>query len=320
MSRNLSAHFEVEGWVKLVIHTVDESGAIVDSRDATDWFPNLITDQGLDRMGTATFKGACQVGTGSTAPAFTDTSLTTFLAGVGSFVSESSSYTAGPPPYVTQTTMYRFGTGVAAGNLTEVGFGWGSSGATLYSHALIVDGSGNPTSITVLPTEILEVYYQHRMYPPTSDVTGVINISGVNYNYTLRAATISTRMSTGSNGPGWGAYGSGPAAGFNTYSINSPVNSSVYAGALGAITGFPAGSSQSGATTVNTIPYVPGSLSLTATMVISISNGNIVGGFRCMTISTRWSVFQVEFVPNVPKTNAFQFSITATMTWNRRSI
>src|SRR5690348_10025514 len=168
----------------------------------TGFFENLITNQGLNQMGNSPYTGSfglkyinthSSVGTGTTPPTFADTQLTSFLAQwptttTGYEGSSSSSYTAGPPPYWSQIWKYTYATGTAAGNLSEVGVGVFISGDTqprLFSHALILDGGGSPTTITVLSTEVLVLTYELRVYPDTTDnpysffLNGTISESGI---------------------------------------------------------------------------------------------------------------------------------------------
>ncbi|WP_251258216.1 hypothetical protein, partial [Enterobacter hormaechei] len=141
---------------------------------------------GLDLLGTTddtyvyTF---CRVGSGNTAPAVTDTVLVSQVASsstqqaINNGVDRSGAFYA----WVRRTT--RFTTGTAAGTLAEVGVSPTTSGP-LFSRALILDSGGNPTTITVLPDETLDVTYELRLYPTLTDATGTVDIAGVTYNWT----------------------------------------------------------------------------------------------------------------------------------------
>jgi hypothetical protein len=61
---------------------------------------------------------------------------------------------------------WRFGEGIAAGNIAEVGLGWGN--ATLWNRARIKDAQGKPTVITVFADEYLDVVSEIRVYPAQS--------------------------------------------------------------------------------------------------------------------------------------------------------
>ena len=72
-----------EGWYTLHAHKVNSEGVIVSSRRLAGPFKNIITDQGLDRMGANNgWMGSCQVGSGNNTPTASDTSLQTYVAGV----------------------------------------------------------------------------------------------------------------------------------------------------------------------------------------------------------------------------------------------
>ena len=77
------------------------------------------------------------------------------------------------PYYRWAKVTWRFGQGVAAGNISEVGLGWGNS--NLWNRALIKDANGNPTTITVLSDEYLDVVSEIRDYPTLSS-SGSFNL------------------------------------------------------------------------------------------------------------------------------------------------
>lgn len=157
-------------------------------------FDNLILDAGLNRLGTGGVANCCQVGTGTSAPAVTDTTLQAYLVGTSTIQADSAqSYVAGPPAYVTMSRTFRFGTGVAAGNLTEVGVGWATASGSLFSRARIVDGGGSPTTISVLSDETLDVVYTLRAYVP-ADATGSVTLAGTSYGYTMRWAGVGSTI------------------------------------------------------------------------------------------------------------------------------
>lgn len=296
---------EVCGYFTLDAHKVID-GEIVSSRRLAGPFPNIITDQGLDRMGGNTgWMGSCQVGSGNATPTAADTSLQTWVAGVSSIQSSNTSVQVSVSPYyVSRVNVYRFGTGVAAGNLSEVGVGWGSSGSVLYSRALIVDGSGTPTTITVLSDEVLDVTYEWRTYPPLVDVTGTVD----GYDYTLRAANIN-QYKTGV-GPGWGSVSDrGSAASFSSFGNDS------YNGAIGAITTGPSGTG-TGASTSN-LSYTPGTLVRGGQLSWGLGSTNSVKSIR---FSMGCGMYQIGFSPTIPKNGTNNLIIVVEHSWARRTI
>lgn len=268
----------------------------------TDWFSNLILDSGLERWGTNGIIDRCAIGTGTTAPAVTNTQLQAFSASTTVQQSDTWSAEASPPHRQSRVRVYRFNAGTLNGNYTEVGVGW--SDTTMFSRALIQTSGGVPTSITVLSDEVLDVYYRLRTNPPLTDVTGIINIGGVNYNYTLRASNVT---SSGS----WDV----PFA--QRFYFGGNGIASAYDGPIGLITSSPSGSS-SFSSSVSTAPYVSGSLQNLITMTWGLDQGNFVSGIRAIsTPSSAGAMFQVEFSPAIPKDNTKVFSITLGCSWAR---
>src|SRR5574337_29456 len=210
---DISLDFKLKARYKMEAHKVDSDGNIISTRVAADWFDNLITNIGLEGIGAHTTGYNCLycvVGTGNTTPTFADTNLAAYKA-VSNTANPQSLWTAvgqttTSPYYVILTNKQRFNAGTATGNLSEVGMTTQATSSTtaatdkLFSRALILDASGNPTTITILPDEILDVTYQIYLYLPNggADITGSFNqtIDGVvtPFSYTLRAANV---------GPAW---------------------------------------------------------------------------------------------------------------------
>jgi hypothetical protein len=181
----------------------------------TGWFKNIITDRGLVEWYSLPHAGSfddtgdiasnCCVGTGNTTPLTTDVQLAAFRAavssstggGTGGYPGKSSAgYVAaagGDPAYWYARYNYQFGTGAAAGNLTEVGTypGGASASSDLFSRALILDDAGNPTAITVLSDEILTVTWELRWYLDVTDHAFSFNLNGspITGTYRLWQAT-----------------------------------------------------------------------------------------------------------------------------------
>jgi len=193
MSNNiLNAHECYEGWYKMEVFRVDAEGVEIPGsrRIAADWFPNLITDAGLDLFGTLSGASSivfafCRVGSGNTAPAFSNTALVSQVAFSNTQQANADGVNRSGTFYGWRRRTLRFAAGVATGTLAEVGVSATQTGA-LFSRALILDGGGAPTTITVLSDEVLDVTYELRCYPTLADATGTVNISGTNYNWTAR--------------------------------------------------------------------------------------------------------------------------------------
>lgn len=273
------------------------------------WFNNLITDAGLNRIGTGPIGGYCHVGTGTAAPAVTDTALAAKLAHTTSAISGVTSGSATMPYYGSRVQVFRFGVGVASGNLSEVGVGY--SATALFSRTLIKDSSGNPTTITVLPSEYLDVTYELRMYAPVADVPFSVVISGVTYTGVVRAADATTF--SGSTDPWYGGYlfGSGASLG--------AVQSRAYNGAIGAANTVPSGAvSFLGSPSNNA--YSNNSLQLTGTVTAALGAGNLAGGISALVIYTTLGAFQMSFSPAIPKDATKVLSVGITLSWARKVI
>lgn len=273
-------------------------------------FDNLITNGGLDRLGSASTSAVIsyvQVGTGSTAPANTDSALANWSAGTNRNFTSSYSY-GGNPTYHTEVTYtWQFNQGVAAGNLSEIGVGWASSGS-LFSRALIVDGSNNPTTITVQAIEFLTVTYKLRMYPPTADVTGTITLDSVNYDYIIRPSQ--------AGGNSWQQHGHSGYAGGSNYA-------NTYTGDIGTMSGYPSGTG-SGGVGPTVASYSAGSHKRTLTVVAGINSWNLAGGIRSLLLSIVSSAgfsqmtWQCQFNPKIPKDNTKELSLTFDVSWARK--
>lgn len=303
------------GWYKIEAGKRDASGKEISRRVVADWFPNLITNQGLDRMGNNNdYLTWCQVGSGDNAPANGDTSLETFVAATSDTQSDLQATSGGTPYYVARTIVKRFGEGVAAGNLSEVGMAWGSGAGVLFSRALILDGLGSPTTITILSDEFLDVTYQLRIYPPEADVTGTISISGIDYDYTLRACLVeSIKGSLSPEAAGWMA----PTVLAGITSGNATLT---YTGGIGPVTGEPSSAivGTPSPSSVSNSAYGSSNLYRDCSTVWSLNNGN--GNIRSIRLNLNWATYQIEFDPVIPKTNIKILTLNWRQTWARRTI
>lgn len=278
-------------------------------RVLADWFPNLITTNGANLLGNSSPLTTCCVGSGNTAPALTDTALQSLVASTTALgPAGSTSGAAGSPPYFgSRTIQYNFPVGTATGNLSEVGVGL--TATNLFSRALILDGGGSPTTITVLSTEALYVTYQLNQYAPTADVTGNVTIGGVVYAYTLRAATAATASQ-------W-AYANGDAGGVTPG--NGSISALVSNGAISAVTGQVTGSA-SGSSSQTNPGYSVGSFTLSGTYTWNLTSGNVAGGvtaaqFGFGTGSGSRGWFQIGFGTAIPKDGSHILTLTFSTTW-----
>lgn len=267
-------------------------------------FKNVITDIGLNRIGAnGDWLNNCQVGTGSNAATTSDTQLQSFVASTSSLNVNTETAQASSPYYSQRLRTFRFGLGAAAGNLSEVGVGWAATNtAALFSRARILDGSGNPTTITVLSDEYLDVTYVCRKYPSTTDTTGTVVIAGTTYDYTVRAAyvtNISYQKIPESAGSSNVAYGESVGAG---------------SGTITAIT--------TGPSTTTIAPsyaaYVNNSYQRDCTATWGLTQANYAGGIQSFINLGPFSAYQVGVSPAIPKTASQTLSVTLRISWARR--
>lgn len=306
----------LSGRYKLVAHKADGTSRVV-----ADWFDNLILNAGLERLGTGGVVGTCVVGSDSTPPAVGQSSL---FALVASTTTQQLLVTGTAPDnsYAFYRKTFRFAIGVAAGNLSEVGVGW--TNTDLFSRALIRDDLGDPTTITILADEVLDVIYEVRLYVPTSDQTFVVNIAGVDYTFTLRPGMVS-----GSGGPYYSGHWHNDLRTFleDGHVLTGPsVTGKVFfaygnGATMNAVTG-----SLSGSVLTNELSaslkteflsaYVPGSYERGMRMTFDLNDGNAAfGGFMLYTMT---GTYQCVVSPNIPKDNTKILKIDFTVSWARK--
>jgi hypothetical protein len=277
-------------------------------RVLADWFPNLVTDVGLNRIGSGAYFSACHVGTDNTAPLVSDTILGGFVAGSSTIQASNYGAQSTAPYYGWATVTYRFAEGAATGNLSEVGTASArtNGGATvLFSRALILDELGDPTTVTVLSDEVLDVSYEIRLYPDLVDKTGTITITGSgDHTYVARPASVTS-------GSSWG-YVLNRTASFTLFETAI----SVYNGAIGAYTSSPSGTGYHNAPVGNSA-YVANSLEKQGYVSFGLNAGNLVGGIKSAYYRTSLGAFQVEFTPNIPKDATKTLVITFKINWTR---
>jgi hypothetical protein len=274
----------------------------------TGWFHNLITDAGLNYLGSATSSNAlsyCHVGSGSAAPDELDTSLATFIASHSSGSSVATAQ-ASSPYYGKRTITYTFSTGQAAGNISEVGIANSASssdvGFAMWSRALVLDGDGDPTTITVLSDEQLVVTYELRYYPPTSDVTATVSINGDSYDITIRAANV-TNVGYWAN-----VIGGGSAS---TSTLNR-----IYDGAISAVTALPSGTSSEAATRT-TNSYSNNSFQRSWTLVWG---PGLTMDVTAMAWTTGIGCYQIGFSPAIPLANTQTLTLSTRVSWSRKDL
>jgi len=311
---------KLAGEYRLVASTDPEGKEV--TKD-TGWFGNLITDAGVERIGLVNLNGqhdvrdsilrAVRVGSGSTTPTFTDTSLDLEIASISLdgngygppyISSDGSNYTDG---YMHMTVVRQFGEGAAAGNLSEIGLG---DADNLFSRALILDEFGSPTTITVLANEYLTVYYTLRVYIPQTDVVisaHPILIDGVStpHDITIRpnnANSYDDRLSSGSAGSDWS---------FSNTANDEP-RGKVSSGGLVAPTSDRAGTASSSYANQS---YVLNSLEKYVDFVWDVNTANF--SVSTFVITGGLGSFQFNVDPALAKDNTKEIRATFGFSWAR---
>lgn len=255
----------------------------------------------------------CQVGSGSTAPAVGDTSLVSRISGASNLISSSLSDQSSAPYYVARTRTYRFLAGVAAGNLAEVGVGWLSTGG-LFSRALILDGLGNPTTITVLSDELLDVTYQFRQYAPSVDWAGNITLRSISHDVVSRALAVNVAAASAGE-LGWSILGGGASAGQSSLSITT-----AYTGSIGSVTATAPSGTAMASTSVTAAAYSASSLHRDISVLFGNSDGNNASGIGAIRARLGIGMYQFGFTPNIMKTSDDTLSLTFRHSWSRKTL
>ncbi|URA06909.1 putative tail fiber protein [Xanthomonas phage Pfeifenkraut] len=333
-------HIGLNGRFRFQITKADADGNPIPgtTRDCGIEPGNLITNVGLNNIGIVSPSSAnngfygVAVGSGTATPSPTDTTLqtqvaiTTTLYDPGNPVGNSYQIdyqSATSPRYYRFWKKWRFAAGAAAGNLTEVGVMTGSSPVNTWCRALIVDGAGNPITLTVLSDEILDVTYELRVYIPENDVTGTIVLKGVTYDWLLRPCSIGRQTDgyiTAWPGVSLGSFQSqGPRAKLVTGLNSSGSLSAVAAAAtLQPIDGHPITNqnpTSRGADSLPTPTYVSGSFQMDTSAVWGLTVGNNAA-LNMLTLSSGIGSFQIWFDGDTfSKNNTEKMTFTLRVSW-----
>lgn len=273
-------------------------GNRVDS--STDWQPNLITDIGLLHMGAnSNYLNVCRVGSGAAAPTNSDTQLQTQMASSTTYTRTSGAQSA-TPYYAYERRTFTFATGAVVGNVAELGIGWATSGATLFSRARVRDGNGNPASVPVLADETLRVTYELRYYAPTFDIdTSMYMVGTLGGNYEVKA-----RSSMCSTATFW----------FANKAQNQGGTLTAYEGEIGDITEQPDGLRA----TLNIPNGSVDGTSANFSMSAENANLNLANGIRSMSLFMGNAYYQFQFTPAIMKDNESSLRLQFKHTWGRK--
>lgn len=289
-------------------------------------FPNLITNYGMNFFGAPPVAnrgvylhfGYIALGSGNTAPAFTDTTLATELgrSNTGATGDATESYVAGPPEYGQIRWIKTFGSAVANGTIREIGVFDAAAAGNMLCRALLLDANGNPTEFVKTSGMTIDVIYDFRWYVPQADVDyAAVNIGGSNYDLKIRPINVSDAQ-------GWryaARWGTFQAPG-TTYSLlfNAFIHSAV-SGIVAKTTSTGATSSSAAQNTA--AAYVSGNFYADHTSIWTAAQGALTFGrivFCDRTDSgTLRGLFQMQFTPALAKSGVQQLALNFRTSWAR---
>ncbi|WOE40659.1 hypothetical protein [Acinetobacter chinensis] len=163
---------------------------------------NLVLDSGLARMSVGGWATHLLVGSSSAAPNVSQTSMMQFVAATTNIVGANVVRELDPvKPYFKCTRVYRFAQGAAAGNLAEIGIGWASNAC--WNRALIRDANGDPTVLTILSDEFLQVTVEVLIYPMVESRTTINLVDKI--GATISTHELHTRVAMPLRFAGWDA-------------------------------------------------------------------------------------------------------------------
>ena len=267
-------------------------------------FDNLILDIGLENFWSKSTSMQPALGVGTTPPAVTDTGLEQLVYAAQSISPSSSAVAPTSPDWVAKWIQtWRIPANAAVGTFTEIGLcNWGGV-PPYWCRALIVDEQGNPSSISVLADEYLDVTYTLNLHSDLNDRTFTFEINGTTYTCTARRALIAnTRISSinGSIGTVYTRSGSGGGGAWATQE-------------LGPITSKPSG------TTVNSVledgitpqPYESNSWTGKSLLRWGLNKMNVAGGIGsiCIDEGNPRLPTQFSFSPKIPKDATNELSL-----------
>lgn len=280
-------------------------------------FHNLITNDGLDKFNTLNI-GSCAtyagVGTGSTAPAVTDSALVaeitptaTHRTSANGGITVADSYVVGPPDAGQRKITYLFDFSQANGNLTEIGLFENNSTGKMWTRQLLKDGTGTPTTVVKTVNDQLRVTYTIQIIPPQADVvSGTITISGVDYVFTTRAANVGTATW---NTNLWGTNVTDQLNGGNTEAFDN---------VMGARTASNTGTGNQFTTSHSFATYTNGNFYRDVTVVWGATSGNFAGGIKSFAFYCSAGRFmQMGVAPAIMKTNVKALTLVYRWSWGR---
>jgi hypothetical protein len=263
------------------------------------WCPNIIVNGAFDYW----FQNIADIGitgfvagAGTATPQPTDTALQSYL-GAGGSIQESwvTTNTTVSPRSITVGVRIRANEGAVVGNVAEIalcrGTGLTPNNSTpIFNRARVVDEMGNPTTVTVLSDEFLEVIYEITLYA-IDGATGTltINIDGTPTDFDYEIRPISMKSAWWNIGTSAGGYVRFNPSGLLSFGTSGTVCHVTAQTTFGdpSSSSNPAGYSSSNIFTGLVLaPYVPGSKVRLQTIRLPLNNGNIAApGIRSINLA-----------------------------------
>lgn len=278
------------------------------------WFKNTFLDIGRENIpAEVNWLTWCQVGTNSQVPSPSDTGLYGFLASTNVIQATSSAAQGTEPYYGWLRNTYRFAAGDTAGNLNEVGIGWGPgpTPSEIVARTLTVDPTGTPTPVVPLPDEVLDVLYELRYYPMLGDVAGTVTLDGLVYDTLTRASTVNLDPQYRSIGFQMGVSTAADSNDFRAYD-----------GELGTVLQTPSATETANIEgTPYNYTYGPNNYYIDMEAQCGANGWNLAAGIRSVTFTTRGGRFQTRFGrqgggdETIPKTSGQTMALTYRLNW-----
>lgn len=285
------------------------TGLVVQSGE----FDNLITDDGLNALGTAGILSLVRwiaVGKGQTEePGVGDPKLETEVGRTdwsGGY-SDASGYDGSDParPFHWYRKVYVFREDQANDSLTELGLFNASSGGVMWNRQRFRDANGQATVITKTAEEQLKLFYEWRIYPPLGTATQVFTVAGTPVTVTNSAQAINVTNH-------WGATsGYSLLTHFGEWNIGGKLYETMSSGSW---------YSQSSRTTA---PYVDGSLQRDGELRWEPNHANTQSGkIALLTVAPtgEWDQFRSAFSPVLTKTPDDRVVVQVRFTWDRATL
>ena len=284
-------------------------------------FRNLITNAGLDALAGGTAIDSLitylAVGTGSSEPSYTDTTLNAEIArtnSTGGFADSDAMVGSGDlVEYWRRIRTRVFTENQANGNLAELGFFSAAQGGTMWNRQLFRDELGNPTAITKTNEDQLRVRYEYRVYPPWDDLVQEIEVNGVPTEVVNRPLQVSSASR-------WGAGSSGAGALNNLGVVGTGLWQAYETGTLPGRGGAPSGTSADASSTA-VQSYTPGTWYREREARWEPSRANFatgIGLFQSYANTASSPVFGSKVTPKLMKQDTQRLIIMERWTYARK--